>query len=235
MTFFTSDARAVVIDTEQYAGNFEREMCAYLTAQWGQCGVGGATATAVANEIRHANWWKDNILKPSDEKGCKRPVSIYPTPGWFSNGMGGHYRDDPAFYDEARHAAVQAMKDYNARQNDMCRHRLASGDFEADTGRGWTKEACERTLASNEAAVRRVEESQTRYPAALSVAIYVKDFPPSPVLEEFLIRATAFASDSDNPIIRDAKRWFFKDPVIRITGIRFVYPVLSEDRTIIKL
>lgn len=29
-----------IIDTNSYAGNFEREMCAYLTGQVGDCGVG---------------------------------------------------------------------------------------------------------------------------------------------------------------------------------------------------
>jgi len=29
-----------VIDTDTYAGNFERPMCAYMTGRVGECGVG---------------------------------------------------------------------------------------------------------------------------------------------------------------------------------------------------
>jgi hypothetical protein len=35
-----------VVDTDTYAGNFEREMCAYITGQVGECEVGEEIAKA---------------------------------------------------------------------------------------------------------------------------------------------------------------------------------------------
>ncbi|KKK83825.1 hypothetical protein LCGC14_2789530, partial [marine sediment metagenome] len=35
-----SDSWIFIIDTDSYAGNFEREMCAYITGRVGECGVG---------------------------------------------------------------------------------------------------------------------------------------------------------------------------------------------------
>lgn len=34
----------LVADTNQYAGNFERELCAYITGQYGECSVGADIA-----------------------------------------------------------------------------------------------------------------------------------------------------------------------------------------------
>jgi len=39
-----------IIDTDQYAGNFEREMCAYLTGTVGECGVGDEFAELFSKE-----------------------------------------------------------------------------------------------------------------------------------------------------------------------------------------
>lgn len=36
----TTDYFLFVIDTDAYAGNFEREMCAYMTGHVGDCAVG---------------------------------------------------------------------------------------------------------------------------------------------------------------------------------------------------
>ena len=40
-----------VIDTNAYAGSFEREMCAYVTGQFGECDVGEEIAKAVKQQI----------------------------------------------------------------------------------------------------------------------------------------------------------------------------------------
>ena len=40
MTENYGDSIAFVIDTKQYAGNFEREMCAHITGHIGECEVG---------------------------------------------------------------------------------------------------------------------------------------------------------------------------------------------------
>lgn len=78
----------LVVDTEQYSGNFEREMCAYITGQIGDCGVGEEFVNEYSSDIRHLDWWNENVYQKADEHECERPVEIYPTEGWLNNGMG---------------------------------------------------------------------------------------------------------------------------------------------------
>ena len=83
-----------VIDTDAYAGGFERQMCAYVTGQIGECEVGKEQAQVAQREIPHVvAQLEDLIDQVPDEHGCHRPVSIFPTPGWFNHGMGGYFRD----------------------------------------------------------------------------------------------------------------------------------------------
>jgi hypothetical protein len=95
----------IIIDTNQYAGNFERQMCAYITGVLGDCGVGHEHEREVAE-------FKYKIAQEPDEHGTHRPVVIYPTPGYFNHGMGGHYKDG----DEK-----QAWLDYQEVTADYCK------------------------------------------------------------------------------------------------------------------
>ncbi len=61
-----------IIDTNSYAGNFEREMCAYLTDQIGECGIGKEFCEN--NELSEE--FEKIILQEPDEEGCIRPVTI---------------------------------------------------------------------------------------------------------------------------------------------------------------
>lgn len=69
----------VVIDTNKYAGNFEREMCAYITRQVGSCGVGQDFADIAEKELteEQAEWFEDNISSQPDDNGCWRPCEIW--------------------------------------------------------------------------------------------------------------------------------------------------------------
>jgi hypothetical protein len=88
MTYF------FVIHTDQYTGNFERQLCAYLTGQVGECEVGSEMAQlAEEQEPEWVEWCDTQIEMRADDRGCYRPVSIYPTPGWFNSGMGDVYPD----------------------------------------------------------------------------------------------------------------------------------------------
>lgn len=68
-----------VIDTEDYAGNFERALCGYLTGRIGECEVGVKEATAFMEETGMEPF--DNVIDEPDDHGCRRPVTIYPTAG----------------------------------------------------------------------------------------------------------------------------------------------------------
>ncbi len=86
-----------VVDTDKYAGNFERPMCAYMTGCVGDCEVGQDKAEEFVEDIqddRIASEFDEGVLQVADEHGCYRPVSIWPTPGWGNNGMGKHAQLD---------------------------------------------------------------------------------------------------------------------------------------------
>lgn len=85
-----------IVDTHHYAGSFERAMCAYITGQIGECGVGQLQARMAQAELprRMLTWFEDNVAQRADEHGCDRPCSIWSTPGYFNDGMGNVYKDD---------------------------------------------------------------------------------------------------------------------------------------------
>ena len=68
----------VKINTNSYAGNFEREMCAYCTGHIGDCGVGNDYVDECVSDA-----FCDTLDFIPDEFGCYRPCSIgvsQPTP-----------------------------------------------------------------------------------------------------------------------------------------------------------
>ncbi|MFA6159397.1 MAG: hypothetical protein WC763_07265 [Candidatus Paceibacterota bacterium] len=79
-----------VIDTADYAGNFERELCAYITGTIGDCGVGEDMAQIYDKEVgvdSFTNPFEDIILSEPDEQGVCRPVTIYPAPNGDMNSV----------------------------------------------------------------------------------------------------------------------------------------------------
>ena len=80
-----------VIDTNQYAGSFERNMCAYATGIIGECGVGDVEAEKAKNEIPVEVESLEGIISyVHDETGCGRPVEIFPNPRYGNDGNGMH-------------------------------------------------------------------------------------------------------------------------------------------------
>lgn len=86
-----------VIDTNQYAGNFERDMCAYMTGIVGECDVGSEYAKLFTDETKR--FWEDSETNPFedlvlllDEEGdnCRRPCLTVSTPGWYNDGNGNY-------------------------------------------------------------------------------------------------------------------------------------------------
>ncbi len=64
------------VKTDSYAGNFEREMCAFMTGVVGECGVGDIVAGLFAQEYPGENSWEDKVMQVADDHGCHRPVTI---------------------------------------------------------------------------------------------------------------------------------------------------------------
>ena len=73
------EKHSFIIDTNEYAGNFEREMCAYVTGQIGECGVGSEYVEKGIPEQF------ENIINMPDDNGCYRPVTCFPLKGTRDN------------------------------------------------------------------------------------------------------------------------------------------------------
>lgn len=208
----------LVIDTENYSGNFEREMCAYITGQVGECGVGEELAELAKEDIKHLAWWEEHIVNEKDDNGCERPASIWDTPGWFNNGMGGQYKIGSPEALKAGDDSYQAMKSYNASQVKAITKRLENNDFET-TPNGWTKEACENTLKSINDKLEEMKNKVPQYPAYLSVAIFVDVFPPKEVWEECMTRAKYFA-ENYHKVVEEVHGYNSDEPSLTLTGFR---------------
>ncbi len=71
-----------VIDTNQYAGNFERTMCAYCTGMIGDCEVGIDLAQEFYDDFGFSSG-DENVFEEyidphiMDYNGCGRPTSIW--------------------------------------------------------------------------------------------------------------------------------------------------------------
>jgi len=62
---------AVIVRTDSYAGNFERELCAHLTGQIGECEVGEEYVDSEVAEI-----FEEVVNQKPDDHACYRPVSL---------------------------------------------------------------------------------------------------------------------------------------------------------------
>ena len=71
-----------VIDTNKHAGNFERQMCAYITGQIGDCKVGEEMANLAKKELSKEQYdlFNDIITNISDDHGFYSPCSIWLSP-----------------------------------------------------------------------------------------------------------------------------------------------------------
>jgi len=152
-----------VIDTDSYAGGFERPLCAVITGQFGECGVGQEEAEAFVSppDIN----FEDLILQvPDEDNGCRRPVVIYPTPGYFNNGMGGHFKDG-----EDDKALIH-LKQKMLEQADYSRKVYADKEYGEKLAQEYMKEASELTEVEHCSAYQ-------------SVLIYFNDKPSEKVIE----------------------------------------------------
>jgi hypothetical protein len=61
----------IIVRTDSYAGNFERELCAHLTGIIGECEVG-------EEYVDESIWpiFQGIVAHIPDDNGCRRPVSL---------------------------------------------------------------------------------------------------------------------------------------------------------------
>lgn len=101
-----------IVDTDQYSGNFERPMCAYMTGRTGECGVGSDEAEIFAKEMDvSVEVYEEEhpfhfVTSVADDHGCYRPASIWPTPGWINDGMGKFIKSDEEGFPAYKSVAI---------------------------------------------------------------------------------------------------------------------------------
>jgi hypothetical protein len=154
-----------VVDTNHYAGNFEREMCSYMTGIVGDCGVGREYANRLKTETAlDPDVFFHNVVQVPDEHGCYRPVVIWPTPGYFNDGMDNEYQIK---------AYVKSVTDYFLPYKKEAEKTLRKLEAGEPVG-GWTISSAKQSIASNQAHIDRAKKMKKihRYPAYMSVGIW---------------------------------------------------------------
>jgi len=193
-----------VIDTEQYAGNFERQMCAYVTGQIGACGVGDEEAKQYKTEThKQPLSFIEERVDDNDDSPCMRPVKIYPTPGWFNHGMGGHFKEGQE---------AKALIDYR-KQVKVCHAPIIKQVKHSDWGEADKK----REIKSHEKEISDAMKLKKVYkwPAYLSVAIFCSRKPTNKEIDFMKERAKKFAAMSE----------------ITVTGFRLVEEKVESEAT----
>lgn len=206
-----------IIDTEQYSGNFERELTAYLTGRIGECGVGAQYSDIFKKETKNKRSTPDFdelLLSVSDDTGCSRPCALQTTPDWFNNGYGGNFRvgnNEPALEAYKKFATER----HNEQLAKLRQYQLNPGRLEA----GWTPAYINKEIARLEkenakvAAAKRVSQ----HPAYLSVGIFFAEKPNSKTIDFLKKRVVGFNAAGNH--VADEGGWGRFDP-IKVTGFR---------------
>jgi hypothetical protein len=209
--------KAIVIDTEQDAKDFYLQLFAFLTGETASNRIATKVADKVANEIVHSSWWEKNTIYVEDDADHKKAVRPWRTPGWFDDASGNHFLDTEENFEIAQKAAVQAVRDSQDPVLEPILRRMQENDYSSDPN-GWTKEKCEKAWMLANENVKAAREADPRRPSYMSVAIFVKEFPPQEVVDEMMDRVTDFVERRG----RIGQMTSTKIKELTITGIRKV-------------
>lgn len=102
----------LVIDTDAYSGNFERELCAYATGLWSwemHHGEDEARDAAAADPAIVASIAEKGDAQLHDEHNVFVVETLRATPGRWNDGMGGHFDDDLKVEDKPAHPAYESV------------------------------------------------------------------------------------------------------------------------------
>ena len=209
-----------VIDTDSYAGNFEREMCAYLTGVVGDCDVGKEFAGLYSKDTGEEEYrFLEYLGRRYDDHGCARPCSIYPTAGWVSVGHDHAVLEkdwDQSIADKAWQKAQVAI--YQGYYDMYASYDLSD---EAVIRAGWTEKSMKKQLerCQSEIDAARVAKSPKSKPMN-SVAIFFNKCPTDDMIASMKLRAGNFA-EAKRSLGREMKFWD-KNFNLKIHGFRLV-------------
>ncbi|TLX16377.1 hypothetical protein [Rhizobium sp. MHM7A] len=183
--------KAIVIDTEQDAKNFYLQLFAFLTGETACTAIGTRVADKVAMEIVHASWWEKNTIPVTTEADHKKAVRPWRTPGWFADASGNHFLDTEENFEIAQKAAIKAVRSSQEAFLEPILRRLQEQDFATDPT-GWTRDNCEKAVQLANENIAAARSADPRRPSYMSVAIFVKTFPPQEVVDEMVDRISDF-------------------------------------------
>lgn len=188
-----------VIDTNEYAGNFERRMCAHITGRIGECEVGGEFVVDSVMDLF------SNVIDVEDE-GCSRPCSIYPTSGRYNNGMGFNYS-----IGEEEQAISELIRNTENYYNPLIelkesyKPRLLNGEVISN----WTIEACDREIKNHKEIIEKArnttKETLGKHSSYESVIIYFNSKPTEEQIS--LMKERAYTFNETNNKLNEDKTW----------------------------
>jgi hypothetical protein len=163
----------LVIDTDAYAGNFERQIAGYTTGVFDEERGHGDSEARLAKE-EYPEITRSLIAKSttvSHEEYGQVSNTIRATPGRLNNGMGfGYNADDAQASADAKARAKKSAEEYQAPHIAQYERRLREQDFT----NGWDKEGCERSIASAQAMIATAGD-HVGYPCYESVAMFFRE------------------------------------------------------------
>lgn len=197
----------LIIDTNKFAGEFEVEICDYIT---GQCDVESKEAMLARSEIPDmVDEFGEAMTWFTDEHGRDIPVEIWPTPGWFNHGLGKHFQ-----YGQES----EALADYIQCVEKYCLSQIEG--VKRNSHKSWTPEAKEIEIkALQDKMMADKASGLKKYPAYMSVAIHFKEKPSASMIGVIKQRAHAFVDHVKSTWI-DYRTDEYRD--FEITGFRLV-------------
>lgn len=177
---------SVIIHTDKYSGNFERELCAYVTGLTNESRVGDEIACETQNNLQHFDWWDENA-------DFENLVEIWPTPGYINNGMGKHYLDTPENRILAAAEKIVSLEKYHSGKISMLQQKINEKDFDLR----YTEETCSREIQTILGNIESEKINPSFYEAYQSVIIRLINVPPTDVSDEMIKRVKMFCQKND--------------------------------------
>ena len=164
-----------VVDTEQYAGEFERELVAYMTGHHNYT-HGEKQAEVFQAEVSPDEDPVFDMLEfIVSDSGHAEYAGIEATPGWFNHGLGGFFKEGQE---------EEALQDRISKVHKAYEKNLNAYKHYKDTEK-W--EEIEKDAASERD--ERLAAGLKKYPAYMSVSIrFIDDTKPSKECIDFLKR-----------------------------------------------
>lgn len=220
-----------IIDTDSYAGNFERDMCAYVTGIIGDCQVGEEFADLYNKEVNagggEESVFIDYVEQRPDEHGCCRPTYCWPTKGWLSVGHDRAVRKEDWNQEEANKAWQKEQAKIYQGYYDM--YAKYDPKDPSVIKAGWTEESLKKQLDRCQKDIDKAKkEKSPKWEPNNSVAIFFEKKPSPEMISLMKQRANGFAQAKRDVAERENISWE-KNFKLKIHGFRLVKETTNSE------